>query len=154
MDEIPARPELIRQVQLGLRTMGPSLSRLNVAIAALVELRATDIELLDHIGRVGPVSPSELTSQLHVHPATMTGILDRLERGGWIIRERDAPDRRKVRLRVIRKRAPELVRLYAPMNAAVIRICAEFTSEQLVAIRDFLGSVAGAADDSVKGINE
>ena len=84
----------------------------------------------------------------------MTGILDRLERGGWIIRERNAPDRRKVRLRVIRKRAPELVRLYAPMNAAVIRICAEFTSEQLVAIRDFLGRVAGAADDAVKGIHE
>lgn len=131
--------------------MGPSLGRLNDGIAALVDLRGGDVELLDHIGRVGPVSPSDLTTQLRVHPATLTGILDRLEIGGWIIRERDAPDRRRVRLRVIRKRAPELVRLYAPMNAAIIRICSDFTSEELMAIRDFLVSVTGAADHALDG---
>jgi DNA-binding MarR family transcriptional regulator len=111
-------------------------------------LKGGDIELLDHVGRVGPVSPGELAAQLHVHPATMTGILDRLEKGGWIIRERDSPDRRKVRLRAIRTRGPELVRLYAPMNTAIVKICANFTTEQLTAIRDFLVSIGDAAADA------
>jgi len=141
-------PTLVRDVQFALRAMGMRLGRLNDAVAGLVDLKGGDIELLDHLGRIGPVSPGELATQLHVHPATMTGILDRLEKGGWIVRERDTPDRRKVRLRAIRTRGPELVRLYAPMNAAIVKICAAFTTEQLTAIRDFLVAIGDAADDA------
>jgi DNA-binding MarR family transcriptional regulator len=149
-----ARPEVIRQVQLALRSMGAQLGRLNSTIASLVELRGGDIELLDHIGRVGPVSPSALAAQLHIHPATMTGILDRLEQGGWVVRERDSPDRRKVQLRAVRARGPELVKLYAPMNAALMKISSGFTSDQLEAIRDFLISIGEAASDVVEDIHQ
>jgi DNA-binding MarR family transcriptional regulator len=141
-------PALVREVQYALRAMGMRLGRLNDAVAGLVDLKGGDIELLDHIGRVGPVSPGELAAQLHVHPATMTGILDRLEKGGWIVRERDSPDRRKVQLRAIRTRGPELVRLYAPMNTAIVEICASFTTEQLTAIRDFLVGIGTAAAEA------
>ncbi|MEX0666849.1 MAG: MarR family transcriptional regulator [Acidimicrobiia bacterium] len=149
-----SRPELIRGVQFALRAMGTRLGRLNSTVAALVELKGGDIELLDHIGRVGPVSPGELAAHLQVHPATMTGILDRLQRGGWIVRERDSPDRRKVQLRAIRTRAPELVRLYAPMNASIMKICADFNSDQLVAIRNFLVSIGEAASEAAADIHK
>lgn len=149
-----ARPEVIRQVQMALRSMGTQLGRLNSSIAALLELRGGDIELLDHIGRIGPVSPSVLAGQLHIHPATMTGILDRLEQGGWIVRERDSPDRRKVQLRVVRARGPELVKLYAPMNAALMKISAKFTADQLEAIRDFLISIGEAATEAVDDLHQ
>ena len=146
MPNPPSPPSaLIREVQFALRAMGMRLGRLNDAVAGLVDLKGGDIELLDHVGRVGPISPGELAAQLHIHPATMTGILDRLEKGGWIVRERDSPDRRKVQLRAIRKRGPELVRLYAPMNSAIAKICSTFTTEQLTAIRDFLVSIGNAA---------
>ena len=149
-----SRQAVIRQVQMALRSMGGQLGRLNSSIAALLELRGGDIELLDHIGRVGPVSPGELADQLHIHPATMTGILDRLEKGGWIVRERDSPDRRKVQLRAVRTRGPELVKLYAPMNAALVKISSEFTADQLEAIRDFLIGVGEAASDAVDDLHE
>jgi DNA-binding MarR family transcriptional regulator len=37
------------------------------------------------------LSPSVLARRAGLHPATMTGILDRLERGRWITRDRDRP---------------------------------------------------------------
>jgi MarR family len=40
---------------------------------------------LDLITRHGPLSPSAPARRAGLHPATMTGILDRLERGGWVI---------------------------------------------------------------------
>lgn len=43
---------------------------------------------------------------------TMTGILDRPERGGWISRERDPSDRRAVQVRALRDRGAEIFRLY------------------------------------------
>ena len=77
------RSSLIQEVRLALRSMGAQLGRLNSAVGGAVELKGLDVELLDHIGRIGPVSPSELAAALHIHPATLTGILDRLESGGW-----------------------------------------------------------------------
>jgi DNA-binding MarR family transcriptional regulator len=129
--------------------MGAQLSRLNSAVGGAVELKGLDVELLDHIGRIGPVSPSELAAALHIHPATLTGILDRLESGGWVVRERSSNDRRKVSLRALRTRAPELVRLYAPMNTAVTTVCADLTAEQLATVRDFLTAIGDAATAAV-----
>ncbi len=139
------RSALMQEVRLALRSMGAQLGRLNGAVGAVVELKGADIELLDHIGRIGPVSPSELATALHIHPATLTGILDRLEAGGWVVRERSSKDRRRVSLRAIRTRAPELVRLYSPMNAAITKACGDLTVEQLVTVRDFLMTVSDAA---------
>jgi DNA-binding MarR family transcriptional regulator len=73
-----------------------------------------------------------------LHPATMTGILDRLERGRWVVRERDPDDRRGVLLSVLRERGAETQRLYSGMNGALDRICADYTPEQLDLIAGFL----------------
>jgi DNA-binding MarR family transcriptional regulator len=146
------RAELIQQVRLELRSLGAALGRLNDTVGSAVELKGGDVELLDRIARFGPASPSDLAEALGIHPATMTGILDRLEAGGWIIRERDRDDRRKVSLRVLRTRAPELVRLYSPMNNAIGDICEQMTTDQLGAVHDFLIAVGVAADTSAETV--
>ena len=51
------RSEITQQIRFALRQMGAQLGRLNGAVGSVVELRAVDIELVDHIGRIGPVSP-------------------------------------------------------------------------------------------------
>ena len=68
----------------------------------------------------------------------MTGILDRLERGGWVARERDPNDRRAVVVRVRRDRGAELFRLYAGMNTSMDQICAGYSDDQLELLADFL----------------
>jgi DNA-binding MarR family transcriptional regulator len=78
---------------LSLRDLGAQLSLLNHSVGARLELKATDLECLDLITGHGPLSPSALARRAGLHPATLTGILDRLERGGWIERGRDPSDR-------------------------------------------------------------
>jgi DNA-binding MarR family transcriptional regulator len=91
---------------------------------------------------------------MQIHPATMTGILDRLERGGWVLRERAPDDRRRVFLKALRSRGPELVRLYAPMNNALDQICADLSAEQLRTVVDFLRSVSAAASEAATDLGE
>jgi DNA-binding MarR family transcriptional regulator len=84
----------------------------------------------------------------------MTGILDRLERGGWVVRERDPSDRRAVVVRALRDRNGELLRLYAGMNAAIDRLCAGYGDAQRELIADFLRRTADAgrsATDELAG---
>jgi DNA-binding MarR family transcriptional regulator len=92
--------------------------------------------------------PSALARRAGLHPATMTGILDRLERGGWVARERDPDDRRAVVVRVLRDRAAELFGLYAGMNTAMDQICAGYSDTELELLADFLRRTTNAGRDA------
>jgi DNA-binding MarR family transcriptional regulator len=77
----------------------------------------------------------------------MTGVLDRLERGGWIERDRDPSDRRGVVVQVARGRGAEILRLYlvdSGMNAAMDDICAGYDDEELEVLVSFLRRTADA----------
>jgi DNA-binding MarR family transcriptional regulator len=135
------RRRLVTTIKESMRALSIQLSLLNHQVGTRVELRDVDLDCLDLIARHGPISPGALARQAGLHPATMTGILDRLERGGWVARERDPADRRSVVVRVLRDRAGELLRLYAPMNASMDEICAGYTDAELQVLADFLHRV-------------
>ena len=120
--------------------MRNQLSLLNHRVSTRLELRDIDLDCLEIIGRHGPLSPSALARRAGLHPATMTGILDRLQRGGWISRERDpaASDRRSVAVRARRDRNAELFQLYAGMNSSMDQICAGYGESELEVVADFL----------------
>src|SRR5690349_9756026 len=111
-DEPRQRRRLTSAIKESLRQLTVQLSLLNHHVGVHVDLKDVDIDCLDLIGRHGPISPSALARRAGLHPATMTGILDRLQRGGWIVRERDpdSADRRAVMVRPLRDRANELFR--------------------------------------------
>jgi DNA-binding MarR family transcriptional regulator len=146
------RAKLVREVQDGLRDLIVRLQGVNDAVASHVDLRPGDIELLDLVARHGPISPSEVSAGTGIHPATLTGVIDRLEAGGWMARVPDPNDRRRVRLQALRDRGPELVRLYAPMNRSLSDICAGLTPSQLEVVRDFLRAVSAAGHDAAAEI--
>jgi DNA-binding MarR family transcriptional regulator len=132
-------------VRQAMRATVTQLSMLNHQVGGHLELRPGDLYCLDLIDSHGPLSPSALSRMAGLHPATMTGVLDRLERDRWIVRERDPADRRGVLLRVLRERGAELLRLYSGMNDALDRICAAYTPAELALIADFLTRTATAA---------
>jgi DNA-binding MarR family transcriptional regulator len=143
-DAARRRRRLNREIKEALRDMSIQLALLNHRIGGHIELKGTDLECLDLISRHGPLSPSALARRAGLHPATMTGILDRLERGGWIARDRDPADRRGVVVRAERGRGAELFRLYAGMNAAMDQLCAGYADDDLELLAGFMRRTADA----------
>jgi DNA-binding MarR family transcriptional regulator len=140
----PHRAQLNLAVRESLRDLSVQMSLLNQRISGHLDLKGTDLQCLDLIDRYGPLSPSALARRAGLHPATMTGVIDRLERGGWIVRERDPADRRGVVVRPLRGRRSEVLRLASGMNAAIARICAGYPDDDLELIADFLRRAADA----------
>src|SRR5712672_3102036 len=143
----PHRGRLNRAIKESLRDLGAQLSLLNHSVGTRLDLKATDLECLDLITRHGPLSPSALARRAGLHPATLTGILDRLERGGWIERGRDPDDRRGVVVQVARGRGAEILRLYlvdSGMNTAMDEILAGYDDEELELLIGFLRRIADA----------
>ncbi len=148
------RRRLTASIKQSLRALSIQLSLLNHQVGAHLGLNDVDLDCLDLIARHGPLSPSALAQRAGLHAATMTGILDRLERGGWVARERDPSDRRAVVVRALRNRNPELMRLYAGMNSSMNEICAGYGDAELEVLADFLGRTADAgrsATDKLAG---
>jgi len=63
------------------------------------ELSAHQASILDHLDEVDPISTTALADHMGVTVATMSLAIDRLERRGYVRRERDATDGRRVLLR-------------------------------------------------------
>ena len=144
------RRRLITAIKGSLRELSNQLSLLNHHVGSRVDLKDVDLDCLELVNRHGPMSPSDLARSAGLHPATMTGILDRLERAGWVVRERDPSDRRAVLVRVRRDRGGELFRLYAGMNAAMDQLCATYSDEQLELLADFLRRTTDAGRDATE----
>jgi DNA-binding MarR family transcriptional regulator len=138
------RRRLHTAIKESLRELSIELSLLNHHVGARVNLKDVDVDCLDLINRHGPLSPSDLARRSGLHPATMTGIVDRLERGGWVARDRSTSDRRAVLIRALRDRNPELLHLYSGMNASMDQICAGYGDTELRLLADFLRRTASA----------
>jgi DNA-binding MarR family transcriptional regulator len=144
LDTARRRRQLTRAIKESLRELSNQLSLLNHHVSAHIDLNDTDLDCLELINRHGPLNPSALARRAGLHPATITGILDRLERGGWVARERDPSDRRAVVVRALRDRNAELFRLYAGMNTAMDQLCASYDDDQLQLLADFLDRTTNA----------
>ena len=151
---IRGRQQSTAEIRNSLRELRIQLALLNYRVGSQVELNDIDLDCLDIIDAYGPLSPTALARRAGLHPATMTGILDRLERGGWIVRERDASDRRAVAVRAVRERYGELLRHYSGLSRSMNKLLADYSDSELDTIADFMRRAVEAgrnATDQLSG---
>ena len=91
-----------------------------------------------HAGDAG-VMHSELGQRLMLSKAPITGVVDRLERGGFVVREADAHDRRVSRVKITPKGTEmwETVRL--SLREFASQICEGLDDEDILAVQRVLG---------------
>lgn len=133
-----ARRHRYAEIKDALRDLRLQLTALQHQVSGRAEIRDPDLDCLEVIDRLGPQSPSALARRTGIHPATLTGILDRLERGGFVTRDRAPEDRRGVVIRSQRTRVAEMYRLYAGMNRAIDQVCDEYQEAELALVAGFL----------------
>jgi len=139
---------LANRVKDALRDASLQLALLNHQVGSRLKMRDVDFDCLNLLNQHGPIGPGALAKLAGLHPATMTGVLDRLEKAGWATRDRDPDDRRAVVVRAARERGREVLDQYAGMNGSMDEICADYTVEQLEIIEEFLRRTATAGRDS------
>ncbi|WP_205751912.1 MarR family transcriptional regulator [Cryptosporangium phraense] len=132
------REDLIAQLDLAGRVQSTVAVMFHTALAELSGLSATEQKALDLIERFGPLTAGELAERSGLAPASVTGLLSRLERKGFARRVPNPDDRRSVLVEMVRGRldaiGPHFLELLRPLH----QLYDTFTDDELRAVLRYL----------------
>jgi DNA-binding MarR family transcriptional regulator len=143
----PTRNELVAAIIAQGRANSTGTVLLHAAIAERLGLNPSDHKCADlMMSESKPCTPGRLAELTGLSTGAITGVIDRLERAGFLVREHDAQDRRRVLLRLTHTRAPELQALFAPLSRGVQALCENYAIAELAVILRFMREVRVVTD--------
>lgn len=108
-------------------------------ISERLGLHTIDHKCLDLIVRSeDPVTGVQLTKLTGLSSGAVTGVIDRLEKAGYVTRERDNNDRRLVFIKPVKSKIEkEIVPLFNNLQKIMTKAYSDYTHEELEIILDF-----------------
>src|SRR5450432_4759371 len=138
----PDRRRLESEFLLALRRSGAVMQLLGSASAERIGINVTDLNCLNILALSGQMTAGELARATGLTTASITGVADRLEEAGFVRRERDARDRRRVVIRLVLDRAlSDIAPVFLPMIRALEQTAARYTDDELRLIVEFYGRI-------------
>lgn len=95
------RDELVRDMRLAMREFMARAVLFQDAVARYAGLNGADLQTVGLLMERGPSTPGELAQHIGMTSGgSITAVIDRLERAGYVARRRDEADRRRVLVEV------------------------------------------------------
>jgi DNA-binding MarR family transcriptional regulator len=132
------RGELLAAVLREVRRMTAQSVLISEAVSERFGLSSTDLECLDLALLSGGATAGEFAKVTGLTTGAITGVIDRLERAGYVRRERDPSDRRKVVVRARRSMTHRIAPIYDSLKREMTALWSQYSDEQLVLIFDWL----------------
>jgi len=136
------RHRLEEDFLLAMRRAGSIMQLLGQVSADRIGINATDLNCLNIVALTGHMTAGELARQTGLSSASITGVLDRLEEGGFVRRVRDPHDRRRVIVELgggpgLREIGPT----FAPVVKAWRATAADYSDDELRLLLEFQGKL-------------
>lgn len=116
------------------------------ALAEHLGLNPTDLRCLELVIADPGLTPGRLADLAGITSGAVTGVVDRLERAGFVTRRPDPDDRRSVTIAPVPARAQEVVAAVAPLTDAVDGLLSASPAPEREAIGRFLAEANRAVD--------
>lgn len=114
-----AESDDIPHLTMGLRGLIVSGERLRNVLAHQLGLGPSDLVALGHVHNDGPLTPRELASRMEVTSGSMTALLDRVEKAGFLSRDANPSDRRSLLIRATPAGRHAMQWVYGHFNTAM-----------------------------------
>ena len=142
------RGDLVDAVLAGGRTLSTAAVMFHETLAARVGLSATENKALEMLQRLGPMTPARLAEESGLAPASVTALVDRLERKGAAVRDPHPHDRRRVLVRMAPEHLARVAGLFTEFVGALQGACAAYTDEELRVVARFMADAAAVQQRS------
>jgi len=134
----------------GLRRTGALMQLMGTAAADRVGINATDLNCLNILSFSGHMTAGELARATGLTTASITGVVDRLEEAGFVTRERDPHDRRRVVVQInLDRTMKDVAAVFVPMLRAWREMASRYSDDELRLIVDFYGRMEQVIRDHI-----
>ncbi|MDL5598962.1 MarR family transcriptional regulator [Bacillus subtilis] len=137
-----------RNLQIASDVVGQQLQQIAILtrkaashLGVVLGINQTDVAALEHLIADGPLPPTELAVRLSVTTAGITQVIDRLERAGHVVRERQLNDKRRVLVCPVPESVAQAYRHIAPMLNGLSAVLGALDGEDRAVVEAFLGQV-------------
>jgi DNA-binding MarR family transcriptional regulator len=112
--------------------------RFQVAVAHQLDMPVSDVHGLAALLESGPVGVTRLADLMGMTTSAVTRLVDRLERGGYVRREPDPADRRRILVHVVPERVARIADYYEPLNGRWQQQISRYSDAELRFLLEFL----------------
>ena len=132
------RGQLVEDILDQLPLMTGDVEELTGATASFVNLNRTDFRALQALSSSRGMTAGELARATGLTTASITGVIDRLEEAGYVSREGDPRDRRRVVVTLVLDQAMRNVAsVFLPVMRDWREMSARYSDDELRLIVDF-----------------
>jgi DNA-binding MarR family transcriptional regulator len=146
-----ARAALVQELEHAVRKSSGLGVIFGQTVANSVGVSSSDLECLDFLNIEGRVTAGRLAELTGLTTGAITGLVDRMERAGFVRRERDEEDRRKVYIAIVPEALGKVARFYEPLQKAVTKNWEAYSDAELKLILRFMSegydTMLGVLDD-------
>jgi DNA-binding MarR family transcriptional regulator len=132
------RQAKIDQLMREVRLMSSFDSLFSQAVAERVGMHQTDIETMDLLNTIGPMTAGELSERTGLTSGATTRLIDRLERVGYVRRCADESDRRCVIIEPVMENLEKVGALFQPLADGMAEMWSGFRNDELDVILEFV----------------
>ena len=134
----PERADLEVAFAAGMRRTGSLYQLMGMAAADRIGINATDLNCLNVLSFSGHMTAGELARATGLTTASITGVVDRLEAAGYVRRQSDPQDRRRVVVTIVLEAAlRDVAVVFRPLLQDWREIAARYSDDELRLIVDF-----------------
>ena len=150
-----ARAALLQELEEAMRRASAQGVLFGQTVANVAGISGSDLECLDFLNLEGRVTAGRLAEVTGLTTGAITGVVDRLEKAGFVRRERDETDRRKVFIATVPENVAQIGRFYVPMQAAMHKVWNSYSEAELQLLLRFASEGYKAvleATEALKGL--
>jgi len=153
--ESKERSELLAAIPQEFRHLATATILFHQAIADRLGMHLTDHKCGDILVQTGPITAGELAERTGLTTGAITGVIDRLEKAGFVRRAKDPDDRRRVIIEPLPERIKgQVAPLFQSIGRAIAGMCARYNTRELAAIRDFIAGFNQLTYEEVTNLRE
>jgi DNA-binding MarR family transcriptional regulator len=133
------REELLRELEEENRKSTAESMFLLQAVAERSGMNLTDLQCITILTSTGPITAGRLAEEMGLTTGSVTGVIDRMERAGYVRREKDPDDARRVIVRPVSEKLESAgAGFFASQGRVLEELMSEYDDQDLTLFLDLM----------------